>query len=217
MAEPAAGATSKQPRRVYLVDRAFQVKYTLLLMAAGLAAALVLGLWVWQAHLHVAEIASLDPRLRPLVEAGDRQLLVVFLGMAVLMAAALGLLGILVTHRVAGPVHVMGHYMSVLAQGRFPAMRTLRRRDELKGFFRVFLEAVSRLKQREAAHAAMLQEAVEKMRHAAGKAPELEPAIAALEAAARERRQALAADDPELTPTFTPVPGRRHRDGPSPR
>jgi hypothetical protein len=60
----------------------------------------------------------------------------------------------------------------------------------------------------------VLEEAVERMRAAAGEAPELAPAIEALESAARERRQALAADDPELTPMFIPVLRRPGREGP---
>jgi type IV secretory pathway TrbD component len=192
-------------RRVYLVDRAFQLKYTALLMGTGLLVALVFGLWIWQAHQQTTELVSVDPALRPVLEASDRQLLYVFVGIATLLAAALGLLGLVVTHRVAGPMFVMGHYMSVLAQGRFPRMRTLRRHDELKSFFHVFLQAVQKLKEREADHAAVLEEAVERMRAAGSQASDLAPAIAALEAAALERRRALSADDPELTPMFVPV------------
>jgi type IV secretory pathway TrbD component len=192
-------------RRVYLVDRAFQLKYTALLMGAGLLVALVFGLWIWQAHQQTTELVSVDPALRPVLEASDRQLLYVFVGIAALMAAALGLLGLVVTHRVAGPMFVMGHYMSVLARGRFPRMRTLRRHDELKSFFRVFLDAVQALKEREARHATVLEDAVESMRAARSRSPELGPALEALEAAAVERRKALAADDPELTPMFVPV------------
>ena len=213
MAEPTGSAAAYQ-RRVYLVDRAFQIKYSLLLVAAGLAVALAFGLWIWQAHLQVSELAAVDPAIRPLIEASDRNLLVIFVGIAALMAGALGLVGILITHRVAGPIFVMGHYMSVLAAGRYPRMRTLRRRDELKGFFQNFIEAVATLKQREARHAAVLEEAVERMRAAAAEAPGLAPAIEALESAARERRQALAADDPELTPMFIPVLRRPGRQGP---
>ena len=213
MAEPTGSAAAYQ-RRVYLVDRAFQIKYSLLLVAAGLAVALAFGLWIWQAHLHVSELAAVDPAIRPLIEASDRNLLVIFVGIAALMAGSLGLVGILITHRVAGPIFVMGHYMSVLATGRYPRMRTLRRRDELKGFFQNFIEAVATLKQREARHATVLEEAVERMRAAAAEAPGLAPAIEALESAARERRQALAADDPELTPMFIPVLRRPGRQGP---
>jgi len=213
MAEPTGSAAAHQ-RRVYLVDRAFQIKYTLLLVAAGMGVALAFGLWIWQAHLQVSELAAVDPAIRPLIEASDRNLLVIFVGIAALMAGALGLVGILVTHRVAGPIFVMGHYMSVLATGRYPRMRTLRRRDELKGFFQNFIEAVATLKQREARHATVLEDAVERMRAAAARCPELAPAIEALESAARERRQALAADDPELTPMFIPMLRRSGRDGP---
>ena len=206
------GSVAVHQRRVYLVDRAFQLKYTLLLVAAGLGVAVAFGLWIWQAHLQVSDLAAVDPAIRPLIEASDRNLAIIFVGIAALMAGALGLVGILVTHRVAGPIFVMGHYMSVLAQGRFPRMRTLRQRDELKGFFRTFIDAVSALKQREARHASVLEDAVERMRAAAAKAPELAPAILSLEAAARERRQALAADDPELTPMFIPMFRRSGRE-----
>jgi hypothetical protein len=96
----------------------------------------------------------------------------------------------------------MGHYMSVLADGRFPRMRTLRKSDELKAFFEVFLRAVATLKERESRHAAVLEDAVERMRRA--KLPALEPAIEALAAAARDRRLALSTDDPEPTPQYVP-------------
>jgi len=111
-----------------------------------------------------------------------------------------------ITHRVAGPVFVMGHYLRVLAEGRFPRMRTLRRSDELKTFFKTFLEAVDAMKLREARHTAVLEDAIRRMREAAPEAPELVPAIEALEKAARERRAALAQDDLELTPIAIPAP-----------
>ncbi len=206
---PATG--QRHPRRVYLVDRKFQLKYTLLMVGAGLAIALAFGVWVWQAHLQSTELVAVDPALRSVLAAGDRLLLWVFVGIAALMAFALGLVGLVVTHRVAGPIFVMGHYMSVLAQGRFPRMRTLRRTDELRSFFAQFLEAVTALKAREARHATTLEDAVEQMRHALPSAPGLAPAIEALEAAAHERRQALAADDPELTPAY--LPSFRARSG----
>jgi hypothetical protein len=129
----------------------------------------------------------------------------------VLLAAALALLGVVITHRVAGPVFVMGHYLKVLSEGRFPRMRTLRRSDDLKTFFRTFIAAVDAMKVREARHAAMLEETVQRMRAALPRVPELGPAIDVLAAAARERRAALAQDDLELTPMAVPAP--RHRAG----
>jgi len=197
------------PRRRYLVDRGFQLKYALLMGGAGLVVAVVFGLWLHQVHAQAIALLGPDAETRALVERSDRVLLAAFGVIALLLALALGLLGVVVTHRVAGPVFVMGHYLSVLAEGRFPRMRTLRRSDELKAFSRTFIDAVEAMKAREEGHARVLEDAVARMRAAAGRAPELAPAAEALAAAARSRRFALAADAPELTPMAVPVPRER--------
>lgn len=203
----AAAGGHTAPRRRYLVDRGFQLKYALLMAAAGLVVAAVFGVWLHQAHAQATALLSPDPETRALVERSDRLLLGAFIVIALLLSAALGLLGVVITHRVAGPVFVMGHYLHVLAEGRFPRMRTLRRSDELKIFFQTFLEAVDAMKLREARHAALLEDAVRRMRAAA--APDLGPAIDALARAAQERRAALAQDDLELTPAAVPAPDRK--------
>jgi hypothetical protein len=203
---PGEAAAPAAQRRQYLVDRGFQLKYALLMAAAGLVVAAVFGLWIHQAHMQATALLAPDPETRALVERSDRLLLGAFVAIAALLAAALGLIGVVITHRVAGPVFVMGHYLRVLAEGRFPRMRTLRRSDELKTFFKTFLEAVDAMKLREARHTAVLEDAIRRMREAAPEAPELVPAIEALEKAARERRAALAQDDLELTPIAIPAP-----------
>jgi hypothetical protein len=205
----AAAEPHGAPRRRYLVDRGFQLKYALLMAAAGLVVAGVFGVWLHQAHAQATALLTPDPETRALVERSDRLLLGAFVVIAALLSAALGLLGVVITHRVAGPVFVMGHYLHVLAEGRFPRMRTLRRSDELKVFFQAFLDAVDSMKVREARHAAVLEDAVRRMRAAAARAPELAPAIEALARAAQERRAALAQDDLELTPMAVPAPKNR--------
>jgi hypothetical protein len=206
-ASAAAGIPSAT-RRSYLVDRGFQLKYALLMAAAGLLVAGVFGVWLHQAHVQATALLSPDAETRALVERSDRLLLGAFVAIAVLLAAALALLGVVITHRVAGPVFVLGHYVRVLAEGRFPRMRTLRRSDELKTFFRTFIEAVDAMKVREARHTAVLEDAVRRMREALAVAPDLAPAVEALARAAQERRAALAQDDLELTPIAVPAPDR---------
>ncbi len=202
--EPSPSAPS--PRRRFLVDRGFQLKYALFMAGAGLFVAAIFGLWLHQAHAQAIALLGPDDRTRVLIEQSDRLLMAAFGAIALLLAAALGLLGVVITHRVAGPVFVMGHYLTVLSQGRFPRMRTLRRSDELKAFFRVFIDAVEAMKKREARHVAVLEEALLRVRTAAARSPELQPAAQALDAVVRERRMALAADDPELTPLAVPAP-----------
>jgi hypothetical protein len=205
----AVAGNAPAPRRRYLVDRGFQLKYALLMAAAGLIVAGVFGVWLHQAHVQATALLSPDAETRALVERSDRLLLGAFVVIAGLLAVALGLLGVVITHRVAGPVFVLGHYLRVLAQGRFPRMRTLRRSDELKAFFATFLEAVEAMKMREARHTAVLEDALRRMRAAAADHPDLVPAIEALAKAAQERRAALAQDDLELTPVAVPAPDRQ--------
>lgn len=212
MAEPSAAAGSAnggRPRRQVLLDRGFQLKYAVVMAVAGLVTAAVFGLWLHQAHAQAVALIAPDPETRALLARSDRSLLIVLGVIAALLAGALALLGVVITHRVAGPVFVMGHYLRVLSEGRFPRMRTLRRSDELRTFFQAFIDAVEAMKAREARHAAVLEDAVARMEAAAARHPELAPAIAKLAAEARDRRAALAVDDPELTPIAVPAPRAR--------
>jgi hypothetical protein len=68
--------------------------------------------------------------------------------------------GVLLTHRVAGPIYVMSHYISILAQGRYPIMRPLRRGDELKPFFERFQSAIEALRHRESEEVEALSTAI---------------------------------------------------------
>ena len=195
-------------RRTYLVDRAFQLKYAGVMAAVGVVLAFAFGFWLHQAHVQAMDLAALDPEVRALLQRGERELLFTFGAIAVLLALALGLLGVVITHRVAGPIFVMGHYMKVMAQGRFPRMRTLRRGDELRPFFETFLEAVEALKRREAHHAVLLADAAVRVRAAAARDPGLARVADALEAAAAERRVATSSEDAEPTPHLAAAPPR---------
>jgi hypothetical protein len=208
MAEIAAASAPAegQGRQTYLVDRRFQLKYALLMAGAGVLVALLFGFWVYQVHLQATQLVQMDPETRVLVRNGERLLLYSFIAISALMALALALLGVVMTHRVAGPIFVIGHYMTVLAQGRYPRMRTLRKQDELRSFFQVFLSAVAALKTREARHAAVLEDVAARIRAALPRAPELAPALDWLEQAARERRLALSVDDSEPTPLYVAAP-----------
>jgi hypothetical protein len=149
--------------------------------------------------VQATELLPLDAEARALVERSDRELLGALLGITALMALALGVLGVLITHRVAGPVMVLGRYLHAFARGRYPRVRGLRRGDELKRLFGTFTDGVEALREREARHADLLDEAVGRMRAALPRAPELAPAIEKLADAARLRREALAEE---------PAPGR---------
>ncbi|MFL5320470.1 MAG: signal protein [Myxococcaceae bacterium] len=147
-------AHAKLHRRTFLIDREFQLKYAGLLLLAGLVISAGFAVVAWLARADAARAAqfgasSMDP------------LLLALLFVAVVIAAgAMGLVGLVLTHRVAGPVYVMTQYVTALAQGRFPPIRPLRRNDELKNFFERFQSALETLKAREVEEAAALRDAL---------------------------------------------------------
>jgi hypothetical protein len=187
-------------RRTYLVDRSFQLKYILLLMGWGVVLAALFSLWTHQAHLQALETIVRDPAQRVLIERADRQLLWALGAIGALSVAALGLLGFIMTHRVAGPVYVLAHYLTLLGRGRYPAHRALRRHDELKALNARFMDTIDALKERDARRLAHLEAAVARMRAATGRVPELAAVLPPLEEEIQERRAALA-DTQAATPT----------------
>ena len=188
----APAAKPAHHRRTYLVDRGFQLRYALVLALAGAALALFCGLWLHQAHTQATELLPLDAEARALVERSDRQLIGALVAIAGLMALALGVLGVVITHRVAGPVLVLTRHVASLGRGEIPHVRPLRRGDELQGLFRLLTEGTEALRDRERRHADLLDRVASSLRLALPRSPELAGTLAAVEQAARERRASLA-------------------------
>jgi hypothetical protein len=200
--------TASHHRRTYLVDRSFQLKYILLLAGWGLVLALLFGAWTHQAQQQALELATRDAAQRALVVRAGRQLLWVVAAIGGLSAAALALLGFIVTHRVAGPLYVMAHDLGELGAGRYPTRRALRKHDELKAFHARLGETMQALRARDERLLAHLDEAVARMRRVLPRAPELRTALEALEREADERRAALA-EAGHATVTKLPVKAAR--------
>lgn len=83
-----------------------------------------------------------------LIRRQQRMILSLVGGLA-LMVVLIGLLGILFTHKVAGPVYKMSRLLKLVGDGQLQVEASLRRGDELKEFFDNFTAMVSRLRDRE--------------------------------------------------------------------
>lgn len=188
----------KLGRRTFVVDRSFQMKYTLMLALTGAIISAVFGVLMYLAHIEarktVETYRALVPSswLRVQLSQGEATMLWLVVGVTVMMAAALGLFGVLITHRVAGPIYVMTHYMSVLAQGRYPKMRPLRKNDELKAFFERFQTAVETLRAQDADDAEKIRAAMQALAGVSLPA-EARTALDALKPVQERRAHALAA------------------------
>lgn len=136
-------------RKTYIVDPRFQWKYTTIIVLLGAGVAALMGAFLYRAYAENTRILDIDPRYAAEMGRADQIFLLYLIALVVVMAVALGFWGIIVTHRISGPLYILSRYLGVLADGKFPDLRPLRRKDELHDFFNAFADAIAALKARE--------------------------------------------------------------------
>ena len=151
--QEAAQPRIKYRRRTYVVNRRFQFKYTLIITMIGTGIAAALGYFLYISIKESTEIVNATlleyPQLQEHVQAADQQkYLILILGVAAI-ALALLVWGVLMTHRVAGPLFIITRYVNTLADGVYPSIRPLRKGDELHDFFEAFAHMMDELKARD--------------------------------------------------------------------
>jgi nitrogen fixation/metabolism regulation signal transduction histidine kinase len=132
------------------------------------------------------------------LSAQQRNMLLTLCGALALLVVLIGLAGIIVTHRVAGPIHKMKTNLKAVAAGRLRVPTPLRKGDELVDFFEAFRGMVISLRERQEAEIAKLDRAIAALEAKAAPA-ELE----ALHSLRRDMEAALEVQ-PSLRPSATP-------------
>lgn len=129
-------------------------------------------------------------------ELAERQkaMLYTLCGALALLVVLIGAAGIVVTHRVAGPIFKMRANLKAVADGRLRVPTPLRKGDELVDFFEAYRTMVISLRERQEAEIAKLASAITRL-EAKGEPEEVEP----LRALLRDMEDAL-----EVKPTLRP-------------
>lgn len=65
--------------------------------------------------------------------------------------------GLVLSHRIAGPIRVVSHYLTAVGEGRTLPPRALRAGDELQEFYDLFHQTLRRMRERDVAEAYQLQ------------------------------------------------------------
>ena len=172
---PVPGAPKRKLRN-YLLDRRFQLKYTSMVVGVTMVVASILGALAYHESKGQTEALQIQlatqPDLDPGVSAGleafgadrDREILVgIIFGVAAL-TIALGLTGIVITHKVVGPAYKMRMLLSAVAKGHLRVDGGLRRGDELQEVFASFNEMVNQLRLRREQDAERLDTVIEAAR-----------------------------------------------------
>lgn len=147
-------------RRMFLVDPSFQLKYSFILGAIGALIGVICAVTMYLIRRRLLAEISLPPALVEELTSVNRQVTWVVLVVAILCGVALGVFGILITHRIAGPIYALTQFVAALARGRYPLVRPIRRSDELKDFFELFRKSVESLRAREVEEIFRLEELI---------------------------------------------------------
>jgi hypothetical protein len=179
--------------RNYLLNRDFQLRFSMIIV--GISAVLTGGLSYFVMHKareasRVVEVRAMDPtdelgrQLAEQFASNDRALLMILVIFGVLLCIALLGFGIVLTHKVAGPLFKMGLYLDRIRDGRLTPITALRKGDQLTDFFEHFRAAHDALRQRTEHDIALIGRAIASVSDPAVKA-ELEAARSSKEGSLR--------------------------------
>lgn len=160
-----AGPPFQRRLRNYLLDPAFQLKYTAYVMVVTLLVAGVLGYVAYEQSHAQTEMLTVNMALagetadfieRTAREADQALLLQIIAGVLIL-AVSLGLTGVLVTHRVVGPAYKLKSLFRDVKDGHLRIRGRLRKGDELQDVFDEFESMVETLRAKQRAEITQLE------------------------------------------------------------
>ncbi|HVZ74462.1 MAG TPA: hypothetical protein VHJ20_18905 [Polyangia bacterium] len=155
-------ASSPRPvykRRVrnYLLDVGLQLRYTATIVVVAIFLTAFLGFKMYQATRDVSKIILLtsvvDPsnadELQKQFANSDRVVLWGIVGFGVVLILSISAVGILITHKVAGPLYKIASFYGRVRDNRLgPVPQNLRKGDELQEFYSAFREMHQSLRAR---------------------------------------------------------------------
>ena len=181
-------AQSNKRRSIPVVNKAFQYKYTAIIVSIVAVVSAVLGYLLLQSYVEMNRILDLaleSPEIRDKVNADDAlRVFYVSLVFLVFEVLAVGVMGLIITHRVCGPVFVIQRQLTTMLDGKYPPMRAIRQGDEFRETYNVFAAVVESLKKRDADEVEKLNRAIAAARQKG--VPESD--VALLEQLVAERR-----------------------------
>lgn len=165
-------ASNQEPKRVrrraFLIDRKFQLKYTMIIVLVGVVVSALLGYFIFRLNQENRDLLGIEETMMAEVQRIDSYTMYYLAGFVAVMALVLFIWGIFITHRVAGPIFIISRYLRQLGQGDVPYTRPLRKGDELKAFFDTFSEMLNSMKQRNVEEAQLLEKIAGQIRSQGG-------------------------------------------------
>jgi len=166
IAEAKLGKWNFARRRTYIIRPKFQIKYALVAAAIVFCVSLLMTMFLYRILHGQARMRALAPE--SYVAELSLVMCLAGLAFAVLTAGTIGVWHMFISHRICGPLFVMGAYLDTLAQGRFPKTRPLRKKDEFKDFYNYFCDTIHTLEARKQVDLETLEQILTIARSATG-------------------------------------------------
>lgn len=137
-------------RRKYLLNPRFQLKYTFMFIVLSALVAGALGTRLYSTVRENSQLIAMDDTeansaIQEQLREQDRRVLYEIFAWLTGMVVAISIMGISITHKVAGPALVLTRSLRELSEGRIPRLRPLRKNDELIDLFEALHAAVTRI------------------------------------------------------------------------
>ena len=154
---PVSRPVYKRKVRNYLLDVGLQLRYTATIVVVAIFLTAGLGFKMYQATRDVSKVilwtSLVDPasadELQSQFANSDRVVLWGIVGFGVVLVLSIGAVGILITHKVAGPLYKIASFFGKVRDNRLgPTPANLRKGDELQEFYGAFKEMHGSLRTR---------------------------------------------------------------------
>lgn len=121
----------------FLVNFKFQLKYAAIVASISSIVFGILGYKFYLSELGKQKLLQIqNPDVMALVQGQDHVTLYYLIGFFVLQILSIVFFGIMLTHRIAGPIfRVQKDLETAIETGEIPVIRPVRKNDEFKGFF----------------------------------------------------------------------------------
>jgi len=139
----------KRKVKNYLIDVGLQLRYTATIVIVAVVLTVILGFRIYQATQDTSKVilwtGLVDPataqELQTQFAQSDRTVVWGIIGFGIILVLSIGGVGILLTHKVAGPLYKISSFFGRIRDNRLgPAPAKLRKGDELQNFYLSFRE-----------------------------------------------------------------------------
>lgn len=147
----------KRKVRNYLLDVGLQLRYTATIVIVAVFLTAGLGFKMYQATRDVSKVilwtSLVDPASADELQAqfsnSDHVVLWGIVGFGIVLVLSIGAVGILITHKVAGPLYKIATFFGRVRDNRLGAApNSLRKGDELQDFYSAFREMHQAIRER---------------------------------------------------------------------